>query len=177
MSFLFPLFAFSQLCASDNIFPWFWKRETTKLEHIDRNVIWSVRRQKYLHRLLRSVGKRQPPLYTLRGRCHPRRSMCKMVSYLIVRLVMQYFHIVSHTAVTSPEASDMPKKNAHGTGEEVKTKFFFKKKKEKHNCSNSPLKEPQRVQSVLTPSSTTNYTPHPSLSIENPQRNSFFFRC
>lgn len=32
-------------------------KETTKLEHIDRNVIWSVRRQKYLHRLLRSVKK------------------------------------------------------------------------------------------------------------------------
>lgn len=50
----------------------------------------------------------------------------QMVSYLIVRLVMQYFHIAFHMAVTSPEASDMPKKSAHGT------KGKFEKKFEKH---------------------------------------------
>lgn len=52
-------------------------KETTKLEHIDRNVIWSVRRQKYLHRLLhrllRSVGK-TTTTYTA-GHCHPDWSM------------------------------------------------------------------------------------------------------
>lgn len=83
---------------------------------------------------------------------------------------MQYFHIAFQTAVTSPEASDMPEKNVHGT--ERKFQKSFKNTK----LQQLPLKQPEEVQSVLTPFSTTNYTPHPSLSIENPQRNSFF-RC
>lgn len=39
----------------------------------------------------------------------------------------------------------------------------------KHKTVLSPqLKEPQKVQFVLTPFQTTNYTPHPPLSIEKP---------
>lgn len=42
----------------------------------------------------------------------------------------------------------------------------------KHKTVLSPqLKEPQKVQFVLSPSRTTNYTPHPSLSNEKPTEN------
>lgn len=66
-------------------------------------------------------SERHPPLTVQATALHagPRQT----VSYLIVRLEMQYFHIAFHMAVTSPEASDMPEKNAHGTEEEVSTKF------------------------------------------------------
>lgn len=90
-----------------------------------------------------------------------------MVSYLIVRLEMQYLHIVFHMAVTSADASDVPgkkrKKKHAGHRGQVRNKVG------KHKTVLSPqLKEPQKVQFVLTPSWTTNYTPHPSLSTEKP---------
>lgn len=91
--------------------------------------------------------------------------MSQMVSYLIVRLERQYLHIVFHTAVKSADASEMPggkkkgKTNTQGTEGKVG----------KHKSVLSPQpKEPQKVQFVLTPSRTTNYIPHPLLSIEKP---------
>lgn len=47
--------------------------------------------------------------------CAIHAGLCQIVSYLMVLLEMQYLHIVFHMAVTSPEASDMPEKNVHGT--------------------------------------------------------------
>lgn len=71
----------------------------------------------------------------------------------------------------------MPEKNVHGTKRKFKKKKVKKNKQKKtQQLQQLPLNEPEEEQSVLTPSSTTNYTPHPSLSIENPQRSSFF-RC
>lgn len=64
---------------------------------------------------------------------------CQMVSYLIVRLEMQYFHIAFHTAVTSPGASDMPEKNAHGTERK------FGKSFKNTELQKLPLKEPEGV--------------------------------
>ena len=78
-------------------------------------------------------SERQPPLI-LRAAAI-RTGFCQMVSYLIVRLEMQYFHITFHTAVTSLEASDMPEKNAHGTKKEVLKK---KKKVSKHKTAATP---------------------------------------
>lgn len=112
-------------------------------------------------------SERQPPLILQASAVQA--ASRQMVSYLIVRLDMQYFHMAFHTAVTSLEASDMPEKNVHGT------KWKFQKKVLKNTkLQQLPVKEPEEVQSVLTPFSTTNYTPHPSLSIEKPQRSSFF---
>lgn len=60
----------------------------------------------------------------------------------------------------------MPGKNAHGTDRKFDRSF----KNTKLHKPPPTLKEPRKVQSVLAPLPTTNYTPHPSLSIENPQR-------
>lgn len=93
-----------------------------------------------------------------------RSRLSQMVSYLIVRLEMQYLHIVFHTAVTSADASDMPgKKKGKRNRPRASSQRGWKTQNGK-----SQLKEPQKVQFVLTPSWTTNYTPHPSLSIEKP---------
>lgn len=145
------------------------ERKPAKLEHIDRNVIWSVRRQKYLHRLLRSVRK-TTTTYTA-GRCLPHWSMPDgLLPYSSAGNAVLPHRIPYGSDITGGIRHARKKSTWHR--EEVSTKFL-----KTQNCSNSPLlKEPQKVQSVLTPFSTTNYTPHPSLSIENPQRNSFF-RC
>lgn len=68
MSLLLPVLPGSA-CAPVIIYFHGSREETTRLEHIDRNVIWSVRRQKYLHRLLRSAGQ-TTTTYTA-GHCHP----------------------------------------------------------------------------------------------------------
>lgn len=99
-------------------------------------------------------SERQPPLM-LRATAI-QTGLCQMVSYLIVRLEMQYFHIAFHTAVTSLEASDMPEKNAHGT----ERKFERKKKVPKtQNCSNSP-KRARR--STVCAHSLLNHKLHPT---------------
>lgn len=81
-----------------------------------------------------------------------------------------------------PDGSDITRGIRHARKkctwhqEEVKKKSKKKQTKKTQQLQQLPLNEPEEEQSVLTPSSTTNYTPHPSLSIENPQRSSFF-RC
>lgn len=77
-----------------------------------------------------------------------------MVSYLIVRLAMQYFHILFHKKVTSARASA---KHIHATQSQFQKKIS--------NCSNFSLKAAEEKKS-LTASLTTNYTPHASLSID-----------
>lgn len=86
-------------------------------------------------------SERQPPLTLQAMAAHT--GLSQMVSYLIVRLEMQYFHMAFHTAVTSPEASDMPEKNAHGT-----ERKFPKKVVKTQNCSD-PLPRPQKKKSGL----------------------------
>lgn len=49
----------------------------------------------------------------------------------------------------------MPEEIAHGTERKFPKSLTNKKRQQ------LPLKEPEEVESVLTPSSTTNYTPHP----------------
>lgn len=174
MSFLFPLFAFSQLCASDNIFPWFWKRETTELEHIDRNVIWSVRRQKYLHRLLRSVGKRQPPLYTLRGLCHPRRSMQDgLLPYSSAGNAVLPHRVPYGSDITGGIRHARKKCTWHR--EEVKTKF--KKKKKKNTTAVTPPKRATR--STVCAHSLLDHKLHPTSFTfhREPAEKFILFRC
>lgn len=174
MSFLFPLFAFSQLCASDNIFPWFWKRETTELEHIDRNVIWSVRRQKYLHRLLRSVGKRQPPLYTLRGRCHPRRSMQDgLLPYSSAGNAVLPHRVPYGSDITGGIRHARKKCTWHR--EEVKTKF--KKKKKKNTTAVTPPK--RATKSTVCAHSLLDHKLHPTSFTfhREPAEKFILFRC
>lgn len=72
-----------------------------------------------------------------------RSGQCQMVSYLIVRLDMQYFHMAFQTAVTSPEASDMPEKNVHGTKRKFKKKKL-KKNKKTTTTTATPLKWARR---------------------------------
>lgn len=66
----------------------------------------------------------QIPAVSQRSRRRP-----QTFSYLIVRLEMQYLHIVFHRAVTSA-ASDMPRKNTHET--ETKSQQSFKKAELQH---------------------------------------------
>lgn len=103
--------------------------ETTEPKHIDGDVIWSVRRQNIYADCCGQSGG-QPPL-TPRARAMHTVRPRHTVSYLIVRLEMQYLHIVFHTAVTSPEASHMPEKSAHGTERKFEQSFFFEKKNTK----------------------------------------------
>lgn len=166
MSLLLPVLPGSA-CAPMIIYFHGSREETTRLEHIDRNVIWSVRRQKYLHRLLRSAGQ-TTTTYTA-GHCHPH---CFMPDALLP-------YSSAGNAVLPhriPHGSDITGRIRHARKKcawHPKRKFqkSFKNTKVQQQL---PLKEPEGVQSVLTPFSTTNYTPHPSLSIENPQRSSFF---
>lgn len=105
---------------------------------------------------------RQPSLWLPAG-------VSLMVSYLIVRLEMQYLHIVFHTAVTSADASDKPEGKKKGKKKHAGHRGEVRYKAGKHKTVLSPQpKEPQKVQFVLTPSQTANYTPHPSLSTEKP---------
>ena len=159
-----------QLCTSDNIFFHGSRKENHRLEHIHRNVIQSVRRQKYLQRLLWSVGE-TTTTYTA-GRCHPNWFLPDgLLPYSSAGNAVLPHHIPHGSDITGGIRHARKKCTWHQKGSFEKKKKSFKTQ----NCSNSPLKEPE-VQSVLTPFSTTNYTPHPSLSIENPQRSSFF-RC
>lgn len=100
---------------------------------------------------------------------------CKMVSYLIVRLVMQYFHIVSHTAVTSPEASDMPEKNAHGTGRKLKQSL--KKKEKKNTTAVTPPK--RATKSTVCAHSLLDHKLHPTSFTfhREPAEKFILFRC
>ncbi len=66
-------------------------------------------------------SQRQPPLILQAAAVHT--ALHQMFSYLIVRLEMQYFHIAFQMAVTSPEASDMPEKTAHGTERKFRQSF------------------------------------------------------
>lgn len=104
--------------------------ETTEPKHIDWDVIWSVRRQNIYADCCGQSGG-QPPLTPRPRAIHTARPR-HTVSYLIVRLEMQYLHIVFHTAVTSPEASHTPEKSAHGTERKFEQSFvFFSFKKHK----------------------------------------------
>lgn len=80
--------------------------------------------------------------------------LCQMVSYLIVRLEIQYFHIAFHTAVTSPEASDMPEKNVHRTERKRPKKF------QKHKTAASPSKTARR--STVCAHSLLDHKLHPT---------------
>lgn len=53
---------------------------------------------------------------------------------------MQYFHMAFQTAVTSPEASDMPEKNVHGTKRKFKKKVKKKTNKKNTTTTATPLK-------------------------------------
>ncbi len=114
------MFCLFQLCASDNIFPWFWKGN-----HQTR----AYRQECYLISQTSEISAQTSVVSRKDNHhlcCRPLPSMlvwCQMVSYLIVRLEMQYFHIAFHTAVTSPEALDMPEKNAHGTERKFQQSF------------------------------------------------------
>lgn len=134
-------------------------KETTESEHIGTLFDWSNVRN--ICAACRGRSGRQPSL--ILKVCAIHTSQCQMVSYLMVRLEMQYLHIAFHMAVTSPDASDVPQKNRHGTNRKLEPML-----KKQEIALTPPLKEPQKVQCVLTPTRTTNYTPHPSLSIEKP---------
>lgn len=67
---------------------------------------------------------------------------------------MQYLHIVFHMAVTSPEASDMPEKNAHGTERKFEQ---FQKKKE--IALTTPYKSHEKY-SLCSLQSRPQITPH-----------------
>lgn len=57
---------------------------------------------------------------------HHLAGLSQMVSYLIVRLEMQYLHIVFHMTVTSAGASHMPggkKQTAQGTEGKLETRL------------------------------------------------------
>lgn len=96
--------------------------------------------------------ERQPPLILQATAINT--GLCQMVSYLIVRLEMQYFHIAFHTAVTSPEASDMPEKKAHGTERK------FQKKFKKHKTAQTPTKRARS--SIVCVHSLLDHKLHPT---------------
>lgn len=119
--------------------------------------------------------KRQPPLILQATAMHAGLRQIGLLPYSSAGNAVLPHHIPYGSDITggirhAREKKTGGKKSAKHW-EEVSTKFSKNTK-----LQQLPLKEPQKVQSVLTPSSTTNYTPHPSLSIENPQRSSFF-RC
>lgn len=90
--------------------------ETAGLEHIGRNVIRSAGPQSICADCCGQPGGRPALTLVRAARRH-------MVSYLIVRLEMQYLHILSRTGVTSPGgASHVPEKRAHGAERKSKQK-------------------------------------------------------